>query len=110
MLVGIINGIFTSGAGQILVFYYVYVLKKDTKEAREKSLMIMPIISIISMVLYIRKNNVTLKNIVFLIGISATFGTLGNVVMKKINPTILNIISGLFLIMFSLIGLRRVFI
>lgn len=110
IFVGIINGLFTSGAGQILVFYYIYILKKDTKEAREKSLMIIPIISIVTLFFYIRKSDIDILNALVLIVISIVFGIFGNKVMKKINENILNFISGLFLITFSAISLWRVLI
>lgn len=110
ILVGIINGLFASGAGQILVFYYVYILKKDTKEAREKSLMIVPIISILTMLFYIRKSNIEFKNVFILVIISIVFGTIGNLTMKKVNSNVLNFTSGLFLIIISAISLWRMFI
>lgn len=46
IIVGILNGLFSSGAGQILIFYLIYILKQDTKKSREFSLSVMPIISI----------------------------------------------------------------
>ena len=61
VLVGLINGLFSSGAGQILIFYWVYLLKKDSKKCRETSLMIMPIISIPTFVYYLLKIQVDLN-------------------------------------------------
>lgn len=109
-LVGIVNGLFASGAGQILVFYYVYILKKDTKEARDNSLMIIPIISIITMFFYIKKANVEITKVLIISIIAIIFGNVGNVAMKKLNNNFLNIISGIFLIVFSTISLWRLFV
>lgn len=110
VIIGIINGLFSTGAGQILVFYYIYVLKKDTKEAREKSLTLIPVISIPTMFFYLNKSNIEIKNIIVVLLISLIFGTLGNKLMKKMNSKILNFVSGLFLIIFSAISLWRLYL
>ena len=107
-LVGVLNGLFTSGAGQILVFYYIYILKMDSKEAREKSLITIPIISIVTMLFYIRKSNIDLLNIVLIIIIAIITGQIGNIIMKKINSNLLNTLSGVFLLLFSVISLWRI--
>ena len=107
-LVGVLNGLFTSGAGQILVFYYIYILKMDSKEAREKSLITIPIISIVTMLFYIRKSNIDLLNIVLIIIIAIITGQIGNIIMKKINSNLLNALSGAFLLFFSVISLWRI--
>lgn len=110
VIIGIINGLFSTGAGQILVFYYIYILKKDTKEAREKSLTLIPVISIPTMFFYLNKSNIEIRNIIVVLLISLIFGTLGNKLMKKINSKILNFVSGLFLIIFSAISLWRLYL
>ena len=107
-LVGVLNGLFTSGAGQILVFFYIYILKMDSKEAREKSLITIPIISIVTMLFYIRKSNIDLLNIVLIIIIAIITGQIGNIIMKKINSNLLNTLSGVFLLLFSVISLWRI--
>ena len=108
VLVGLLNGLFTSGAGQILVFYYIYILKMDSKEAREKSLITIPIISIVTMLFYIRKSNIDILNIVLIIIIAIITGQIGNIIMKKINSNLLNTLSGVFLLLFSVISLWRI--
>lgn len=108
ILIGLINGLFTSGAGQLLIFYLVYVLKKDTKKSREFSLIIMPLISIPTFIVYSLKSNIDIFMCIIFILISLIFGFLGNKTMKKINPNLLNLISGLFLIVITGISLWRI--
>ncbi len=110
LVVGIINGLFSTGAGQILLFYYVYILRLETKEAREKTLSIMPIVSIPTLIFYISKSNIQMKYSFILIIISLVFGFIGNKLMNKMNGRILNIVSGVFLVLFSVISLWRMFI
>ena len=107
-LVGVLNGLFTSGAGQILVFYYIYILKMDSKKKKKKSLITIPIISIVTMLFYIRKSNIDLLNIVLIIIIAIITGQIGNIIMKKINSNLLNTLSGVFLLLFSVISLWRI--
>lgn len=107
ILVGLINGLFSSGAGQILIFYWVYLLKKDSKKCREMSLMIMPIISIPTFVYYLLKIEVNFIDILALIVISLLGGYIGNKLMKKIDSNILNFISGIFLVVITGYSLWR---
>jgi len=108
IIIGLVNGFFSSGAGQLLIFYLVYILKKDTQKCREFSLTVMPLISIPTFIFYYIKSNIDLKISVILIIISITFGFLGNITMKKINPNILNLISGIFLVIITSISLWRI--
>lgn len=107
ILVGMINGLFSSGAGQILIFYWVYVLKKDSKKCRELSLIIMPIISIPTFVYYLLKIQIDFTQIIILIIISLAGGYLGNKIMKKIDSNILNLVSGIFLVIIISYSLWR---
>ena len=107
IIVGILNGLFSAGAGQILIFYLVYILKQDTKKSREFSLSIMPIISIPTLMYYITKSNVGIINCLIFIVISLLFGYLGNIVMKRMNSNVLNLISGIFLFVLSVYSLWR---
>lgn len=107
ILVGIINGLFSSAAGQILIFYWVYILKKDTKKCRQMSLMIMPIISIPTFVYYLLNIEINAIQIIILIIISLFGGYIGNKIMKKMNGNILNLISGIFLVIITSYSLWR---
>ena len=105
LIIGFTNGIFSSGAGQILLLYYVYLKKYDTKEVRNLSLMILPLISIPSLFYYFSKIEIKAVEIALLCVISAVFGTLGNIIMKKINPNVLNLISGIVLVAITVINM-----
>ena len=78
ILIGAINGLFSSGAGQLLIFYLVYILKRDTKLSREYSLTIMPIISIPTFIIYCTKSSIDITMSFIFIVISLVFGFLGN--------------------------------
>ena len=93
IIVGILNGLFSSGAGQILIFYLIYILKQDTKKSREFSLSVMPIISIPTFIYFFSKSDINLITCLIFVVISLIFGYLGNVVMKKMNNNILNLID-----------------
>ena len=110
ILIGIINGLFSTGAGQVLIFYLIYILKTDTKEARNFSLTLMPLISIPTFIIYFLNNKIEISKMIILVIISLSFGLLGNIVMKKINPIALNLISGIFLVIITLISFWRMFI
>ena len=107
IIVGILNGLFSSGAGQILIFYLIYILKQDTKKSREISLSVMPIISIPTFIYFFSKSDINLITCLIFVVISLIFVYLGNVVMKKMNNNILNLISGLFLFILSFYSLWR---
>jgi uncharacterized membrane protein YfcA len=107
IVIGIINGIFTSGAGQLFIFYFVYVLKKDTKKIRNISLTLMPLISIATFIFYCTKVKINLKISIILIFISLLFGFLGNKTMKKLNADILNLVSGILLLIITTISIWR---
>ena len=107
IIVGILNGLFSSGAGQILIFYLIYILKQDTKKSREFSLSVMTIISIPTFIYFFSKSDINLITCLIFVVISLIFGYLGNVVMKKMNNNILNLISGLFLFILSFYSLWR---
>lgn len=108
VIVGIVNGLFSSGAGQILVFYLIYILKQDTVESREFSLVVMPIISVVTFFLYYFKSDIDILKLIIFIAISIVFGYIGSKIMKKINPNILNLLSGIILITITVFSLWRI--
>ena len=104
---GIINGMFASGAGQILVFMLIFILKQDTYRSRKLSLFVIGITSILTLLRYIKMVDVNLKEIIIVIITGIIFGTIGTKTMKKINPNILNMISGLLIVGLSLYKILR---
>ena len=105
IIIGFTNGIFSSGAGQILLLYYIYFKKYDSKDIRNLSLIIMPLISIPSLIYYFSKIEINAMEIAILSIISIIFGTLGNIIMKKMNSNILNLISGVILVAITAINM-----
>lgn len=107
IIVGIINGLFSSGAGQILVFYLIYILKQDTVKSREFSLIVMPIISIVTFILYCFKSNINFVQLIIFVIISIILGFVGSKIMSKINSNILNLSSGVLLVIITAFSLWR---
>lgn len=97
ILVGILNGLFASGAGQILVFYLIYIKKKDTHIARTLSVSILCISSIFAIFVYKNQINFEISKAIIFIIISFISGIIGSKLMKKIPSNILNLISGLLI-------------
>lgn len=108
IIVGIINGLFSSGAGQILIFYLIYILKQDTIKSREFSLIVMPIISIVTFVLYYFKSDVNNIKLTIFVIISIVLGFVGSKIMNKINSNVLNLLSGVLLVIITTFSLWRI--
>lgn len=107
IVVGFLNGLFSTGAGQLLIFYLVYIQKQDTKKSREFSLSIMPLISIPTFIYYMLKIQINFLQCIVFVIISLICGYLGNKTMKKMNGNILNLISGFFLVVLTCYSLWR---
>lgn len=98
LIVGILNGLFASGAGQILVFYLIFILKNDTHKSRALSVAILSISSIFTILGYFKIIKFNLLIVLMLIVIALISGRLGANIMKKIPPNILNLVSGILII------------
>lgn len=107
LLTGFANGFFASGAGQILLFYMVFIQKEDSKKARNITLFIMPIVSIVSLIYYIKNSQIELFKMCILVIISIFFGTIGNKTIKRVDKNILNILSGIILVIITSVNLWR---
>lgn len=97
-IVGLLNGLFASGAGQIFVFYLIFILKKETHMARSLSVAILSISSIFAIFGYSKIVSLDLKNIITLIIIAIISGFIGTKLMKKIPANILNLVSGILIV------------
>jgi uncharacterized membrane protein YfcA len=104
---GLLNAIFASGAGQILVVYLIFILKLESHEIRRLSICLLSFSSIFSFIGYVKIVNLQIKIMLILILVATLSGIIGSKIMKKISSDILNLISGIIVI--SLI-LFRVFI
>jgi len=107
ILTGFTNGFFASGAGQILLFYMIFIQKEDGKKARNITLFIMPVVSIISLFYYIKNTEIEIFKMCVLVIISIIFGTIGNKAIKRVDKNILNIISGVILVIVTSINIWR---
>ena len=102
ILIGALNGFFTSGAGQILVFYLVFIKKYETHMSRALSIVVLSVSSIISLFFHIDFSNIDYIKIIIVIAIGLIFGFIGTKLMKKIQSNVLNIISGILVAGLSL--------
>ena len=97
ILVGILNGLFASGAGQVLVFYLIFIKKMDTHLTRALSVSILSISSIFAIFGYKSMIKFDITKIILLIIIAVISGAIGSKLMKKIPSNILNLVSGLLI-------------
>jgi len=104
---GIINGLFASGAGQILVFVLVFILKNDTHKSRATSVFAIGIVTIITLIRYLFDVHVELTKIILVCVIGFVFGSIGSKIMTKIPEGYLNVLSGLLVVGFALYSLLR---
>ena len=103
LIVGFFNGFFSSGAGQILVFYLIFIKKEDTYKSRALSVLLISISSFMSLFFLINFEKIKIFEVLFLIVESLIFAIIGTKIMKKINSNILNLISGILISVLSLI-------
>ena len=105
---GLINGIFASGAGQILVLYLIFIKKLDTYKARATSVLCISIVTIFSIYRYIKLADFKIFEIIIVAAIGIIFGRFGTRLMTKIKPDILNLISGIIITFFSAYNLIKI--
>lgn len=98
LFVGFLNGLFASGAGQILVFYLIFIKKLDTHLMRAVSVAVLSTSSIISVLGYSSFVEYDIIKIIVLAIIAAITGYLGSKLMKIIPANILNLISGVLIV------------
>ena len=96
-LVGILNGLFASGAGQVLVFYLIFIKKMETHMVRALSISILSISSIFAIFGYATMINFDWIKIFILIIVAIISGIIGSKIMKKIPSNILNLLSGILI-------------
>lgn len=99
---GILNGLFTAAAGQVMIFYLVFILKLDAHKSRATSIFCVSMITIITFVGYLRFINIKLEEVITIALSAILFASLGTVIMKKIKPNILNLISGILITTISI--------
>lgn len=94
ILCGIINGLFAAAAGQIMIFYLVFILKKEAHTSRATSIFCISLITIISLIGYLKLAKFKFYEVITVVLCGLIFGVLGSTVMKKIKSNWLNLLSG----------------
>lgn len=107
LLSGIINGLFASGAGQIIVFLFIYFLKVETHTARATSVFLMGLVTIITFVRYLGFVKLEVLHLIAVILAGLVFGVVGSKIMKKLQPDYLNLISGIVMAGFAIYNLIK---
>ena len=107
LIAGFANGFFASGAGQILIFYLIYILKKESHVCRKISICSIGIVTIYTMFRYIDIVNVEIKNISITATLGMVCGLVGNKIMQRIPSKYLNVFSGVLVFGFALYNLVR---
>lgn len=102
VIAGMLNGIFASGAGQILVFIFIYILLIQTHKARATSIFCVGLIALITIFRYITFVKIKIYQAILVVVVGLIFGVIGTKIMKKIPAKILNIVSGIVICIFSL--------
>lgn len=97
ILCGIINGMFAAAAGQIMIFYLVFLKKNEAHRSRATSIFCISLITIISLIGYIKIAEFKLYEVVTVIICGLVFGFFGSKLMNKINSNYLNLISGVII-------------
>jgi len=95
VLCGITNGLFAAAAGQIMIFYLVFILKEEAHKSRATSIFCISLVTIISLIGYLKLAEFKICQVMTVVICGLVFGILGSNVMKKINSNWLNLISGL---------------
>lgn len=102
---GAINGLFSTGAGLILIPALVLLLKYDSLVSRGTVLTIISILCFINILIYSRVYEFKLEMIWIILG--CVLGSIiGNMFVSKINKNVLSIIFAIFTIIMG-IGLVR---
>lgn len=95
ILCGIANGLFAAAAGQIMIFYLVFILKKEAHKARATSIFCISLVTIISLIGYLKFAKFKFYQVITVVLCGIVFGILGSTVMKKIKSNWLNLLSGI---------------
>ena len=107
LFAGVINGLFASGAGQIMVFLFIYFINLETHKSRATSVFLMGIVTIITFVRYLKFIKLNLEHVIVVIICGLIFGVVGSKLMKKIKSEYLNLLSGILVAGFAIYNLVR---
>lgn len=105
LIAGFLNGFFASGAGQIVVVYLIYILCLDTIKSRATSVVCMTIGTSLAIFKYMKMVDVDMLKVIVVVGISLICGYIGPKIIKKIDSNIINLSSGILIVVLGLIKL-----
>lgn len=97
VLIGLLNGMFAAGAGQVLVIYLIFVKKIETHISRAVSMSLLSISSLFAFFSYVNKVQIDIKVAFYFTIISFISGVIGSELMKRLSSNFLNLISGLLI-------------
>ena len=97
ILSGVIKGLFAAAAGQIMIFYLVFILKKDAHTSRATCIFCISLVTIISLIGYIKIAKFKMHQVITVIICGLIFGVIGSKIMNKINSNYLNLLSGVII-------------
>ena len=100
-LAGIINGMFSTGAGLILVPSLIYILKENEYSARGTTIFIILFLTIINILIYSDKQ-VFVFDMIYIIAGGIIGNIIGNKIVYKINRNILSLIFAIFTIIMGI--------
>lgn len=98
LLCGVLNGVFASGAGQIFVFYLIFIAKLETHRARALSVAVLSVASIFAIFGYQKLVHFEFSVIIILVLMAGIGGIIGAKWMKKVSANLLNLLSGLIIV------------
>jgi len=107
LIAGFVNGFFATGAGHIIVFYLVFILKIDSHVGRTISIAVLSITSMFSIFGLQSNAKLEFNKIILIILISGICGIIGSKIMQKIDSKILNLVSGIIVVSLAVYGLCR---
>lgn len=89
-----------------MIFYLIFILKEESHKARATSIFCISLVTIISLIGYLKLAKFKFFEVIVVIVCGIIFGLLGSTVMKKIKSNWLNLVSG---ILFFGLGLYKLF-
>ena len=107
LLSGIINGLFASGAGQVIVFLFIYFLKIETHTARATSVFLVGLVTLVTILRYLSFIEIEISHVIIVTGSGLIFGIIGSKFMKKLQPDYLNMISGIVIAGFAIYNIIK---
>ncbi|WP_026893982.1 sulfite exporter TauE/SafE family protein [Clostridiisalibacter paucivorans] len=106
ILVGIINGVFGSGGGIILVLSLIYILHLEEHKSHSTAIFIILPLSVLSTVLYFKNNVIHLDNDLLIICSGSVIGGLIGAKLLNYIPT--NALKKIFGIIMIIASVRMV--